>query len=131
MAEDFEKYLKQRHFAKTLKKYEKQYKDKKIIVYGTGMLFEAVQENYDLSKLNIIAVSDRKFAATKPDKYLGYNTVAPDDIADLKPDVVLAGTLKTVAIIEGLRYDTLLNTGIKVYPLVEKHVWEILKEIWY
>lgn len=131
MVEDFVKYLKQRHFAKTLKKYEKQYKDKKIVIYGTGMLFESAVSNYDMSKLNIIAVSDRKFSATKPDKYLGYDTVAPDDIADLKPDVVLTGTLKTVAIIESLRYDTLLNTGIKVYPLFEKHIWEILKEIWY
>ena len=131
MAEDFEKYLKQRHFAKTLKKYIKQYKDKKVVVYGTGMLFEAALQNYDFSQLNIIAVSDRKFSATKPDKYFGFNTVAPDGIAKLKPDVVLVGTLKTVAIIEGLRYDTLLNTGIRVYPLVEKHFWEILKEIWY
>ena len=131
MAEDFQKYLKDRHFNKTLKKYVKRFQDKKIVIYGTGMLFEAAVNNYDLSGLNIVAVSDRKFTASKPDKYLGFDTVAPDNIAELKPDVVLVGTLKTVAIIEGLRYDTLLNTGIKVYPLVEKRILEILKEIWY
>ena len=130
MAEDFVKYLKDRHFDKTLKKHINKYGDKKIIIYGTGMLFEAIATNYDLSKLNIIAVADRKFATTKPDKYMGYPTCAPDDIADLKPDIVLAGVLRTVPIIEYLRYDLLLNKGIKVLPLVDRHFFEIIKEIW-
>ena len=131
MVEDFKKYLKQRHFDKTLERHIKKFDGKKIVVYGTGTMFEAIVKNYDLSKLNIIAVADRKFAATKPDKYLGYDTVAPDNIADLKPDVVLVGVLKTVAIVEDLRYGTLVNTGIQVYPMVDRKIFEILKEIWY
>ena len=130
MVEDFQKYLKQRHFDKTLRRHIKKFEGKKIVVYGTGMLFEAVVNNYDLSKLNIIAVADRKYAAKKPDKYLGFDTVAPDDIADLKPDVVLVGVLRTVAIVEYLRYDLLLDKGIQVYPLVDRKILEILKEIW-
>ena len=130
MVEDFQKYLKQRHFDKTLRRHIKKFEGKKIVVYGTGMLFEAVVNNYDLSKLNIIAVADRKYAAMKPDKYLGFDTVAPDDIADLKPDVVLVGVLRTVAIVEYLRYDLLLDKGIQVYPLVDRKILEILKEIW-
>ena len=131
MVEDFQKYLKQRHFDKTLKRYIKKFEGKKIVVYGTGMLFEAITKNYDLSGLNIIAVSDRKYAATKPDKYLGFETVAPDNIKDLQPDVVLVGVLRTVAVIENLRYELLADTGIKVLPLVDRKLLEILKEIWY
>lgn len=131
MVEDFKKYLKDRHFDKTLKRYAKQFKDKKIVVYGTGMMFEAITQNYDLSVLNIIAISDRKYAATKPDKYLGFETVAPDNIKDLQPDVVLVGVLKTVVVIESLRYELLADTGIKVLPLVDRKLLEILKEIWY
>ena len=130
MVEDYKKYLKERHFDKTLQKLEKLYQDKKIVIYGTGMLFEAITQHYDLSKLNIIAISDRKYATTKPDKYLGFNTVAPDDIKDLNPDVVLAGVLRTVQIIEFLRYELLADTQIKVKPLVDRKLLEILREIW-
>lgn len=130
MVEDYKKYLKERHFDKTLQKLEKLYQDKKIVIYGTGMLFEAITQHYDLSKLNIIAISDRKYATTKPNKYLGFDTVAPDDIKDLNPDVVLAGVLRTVQIIEFLRYELLADTQIKVQPLVDRKLLEILREIW-
>lgn len=131
MADDLKKYLKDRHFNKTLNRYKKKFGGKKIVVYGTGLLFETITQNYDLSGLDIIAVSDRKYSVTKPDTYLGFNTVAPDNIKDLKPDIVLVSVLRSVVVIENLRYDILDGTGIKVYPMVDRHLTEILKEIWY
>lgn len=131
MVDDLKKYLKDRHFDKTLSAYRKKFGNRKIVVYGTGLLFEAITQNYDLSGLNIIAVSDRKYSVTKPDSYLGFDTVAPDNIKDLDPDIVLVSVLRTVVVVENLRYDILDGTGIKVYPMVKRHLSEILKEIWY
>ena len=37
------------------------YKNKKIVLYGAGQFCNCVFENYDLSKLNIIAIADARF----------------------------------------------------------------------
>ena len=44
------------------KKLNKKLKGKTIVIYGSGLLFQKVLSNYDLSELNIIGISDRKFS---------------------------------------------------------------------
>ncbi|OLA93978.1 MAG: hypothetical protein BHW64_05690 [Candidatus Melainabacteria bacterium LEY3_CP_29_8] len=68
-------------------KLAKKYNNKKILIYGTGTIAEHIFDNYDLSKLNIIAVSDKKY--TIRSTYKGYLAVSPDEIKDLNPDIIL------------------------------------------
>lgn len=128
--DNMKEYLEKKHFDKTLKKLNKKLEGKKIVAYGTGQLFDAMIENYDLSKLNIIAVSDKKYEKIKETKYLGYDVVPPAAIANLHPDYVLISTLRVVNIVEYLRYILLKGTDIKVIPFVKKSFMEIFKEIW-
>ncbi len=123
-------YLKKKKFDKRLKHLTKKYKDKKIIIYGTGILFNTIREEYDLSGLNIIAVSDRKFEAETPENYAGYPVCKPSEIKNLSPDCVLVSTMNVLNVLEDLRYNLLKNTNIRVTSIVKKSFLEIIKEIW-
>ena len=72
---------------KYIDKLAKKYKNKKILIYGAGTIAEHIFDDYDLSKLNIIAVSDKKY--TSRSTYKGYPAVNPDEIKNLNPDVIL------------------------------------------
>ena len=86
-SEKWDKYLKFVNEQKYINKLAKKYKDKKILIYGTGTIAEHIFNNYDLSKLNIIAVSDKKYVSRS--SYKGYIAVKPEEIKELKPDVIL------------------------------------------
>ena len=132
MDKDFHlEYLKKVNFSKQLEKLNKKLKNKSIVIYGTGIFFEVLKNNYDLSPLNIIAVSDRKFTNHEQDEeFLGYNVCAPEEIASLNPDCVLVATINIVKIMESLENTVLKGTKIKLMPLVRKPFKDIWNEIW-
>ena len=100
---EFAAYLEKINFQKRLDTLAKKLKDKKIIIYGTGLFFQTLIKNYDLSVLNIVALSDKKFSKHEDNEiFLGYKVCAPMEIADFKPDYVLVGTIKFIDIIEEL-----------------------------
>lgn len=89
---EFEETLKNSDFEKRLNNLSKKYKNKKVVLYGAGSFFEHLKNNYDLKKLNVIAVSDKKFAKAQDPEYcenIGYNTICAEKIHTLKPDIVL------------------------------------------
>ena len=118
--------LKKVNFEKQLIKLKKIYKDKRILIYGAGLFFEAVNNNYDLSGLNIIGICDRVKTTGDILNLYGYTAVKPDDIKKMNPDIILVATLKPVYLIEILKteYDK-----IKIIPLVNKGRAEFFKEI--
>lgn len=90
MNEVYEDFLKEFGFAKKLESWSKQYKGKKVIFYGCGLLFDKIVELYDLkSKLNVVAVCDVKYESNKPDEYLGFPTVKPSELNNTDYDVLI------------------------------------------
>lgn len=85
------KFLQKKNFQKRIDQLAKKYAAKKIMIYGSGMGFVAVKENYDLSKLNIIGIADMKF--DNDGEFMGYKTYEPDSFMSQKPDVVLIGMI--------------------------------------
>ena len=85
-----EEYLKKHHFNKYFEKLTKKLKNKRAIVYGTGSMFEFIKENYDLTLLNIIGISDSKYKRNDEGKeYLGYKIIPIDKIEDYEFDVLI------------------------------------------
>lgn len=124
-------YLEGLNFEKHLKKLSNKLKNKKVVIYGAGAFFQAINAYYDLSKLNIIALADRKFSQHESgEKFLNYPVCAPLEIRELKPDYVLVATRYFVYILEELEDNILYNSKIKILPLVKKSFWELFKEIW-
>ena len=124
------KFLNSVNFDKQLLRLNKKLKNKTVVIYGTGILFQKILKNYDLSNLNIIGVSDRRFTLDKEgEDCLGYKIIPLGCIEKYKPDYVLVATLKFLGILDNFRNNTFKNTKIKVLPLVDKPFITLLKEI--
>lgn len=63
------KYLKKHKFEKKLKKLCNDLDGKTILIYGTGKMFQTIVENYDLSMLKIIGVTDKKYTLNDENKH--------------------------------------------------------------
>ncbi len=128
---DFTGYLKEINFEKHLKKLEKKLKGKKVVIYGTGAIFQTINENYDLKKLNILSLSDKKFfGCLEGETFLNYPVCSPEKIKELNPDYVLVATMRFVNVIDDLETTTLAKSKIKVRPLIKKPFKELWEEIW-
>ncbi len=87
------KYLKARNFESRLKKLNKKLSEKTVIIYGTGKLFQAIQANYDLSKLNIIGITDIKYLPEDEGKEdFGYKIIPYNKFNLLNVDYILIAT---------------------------------------
>lgn len=123
-------FLYENDFDKTLPKLIKTLKDKKVILYGAGSYLEIIKEYYDLSGLNIIGISDKRYSGQSSEQeFLGYKTIAPENIPTLNPDYVLVTTKFYIRIIEDLHKNLLKGTKIRLKPLVKKSFKNIFKEI--
>lgn len=123
-------YLEQYNFGKHLLNLNKKLKNKKIVIYGAGGFFEVIKKYYDLSKLNIIGISDRRFEYEDEETFLGYKTVEPDKIKELKPDYVLVATKFFLNVIDDLDENVLHGSKIKIKPLIKKPFMTLFNEIW-
>ena len=129
--EALEKFLEEHHFEKNLKKLKKKLKNKTIVIYGAGQLFQIALEKYDFEGLNIIGISDKKFENhAENETAFGFKAYAPSELRELNPDYILVATLKCINVIENLYYDTLKGTKIKIQPLVRRSLFALIKEIW-
>ncbi len=131
MSQYFKDYLKKNNFNKHLKKLKKLVKNKTVIVYGTGMLFQFINDNYDLSELNIIGISDMKFSKeSEGQESLGYKIIPKSEILKYNPDYVIVASENYIDLIENLELKLFKDTKVKVLPLVKKNIWNIIKIIW-
>lgn len=130
MDSDLTAFLTKNNFDKQLKKHIECFTNKKIIIYGAGKLFETIADNYNLSKLNIIGISDKKFKSiSEKETFKGFKIISPKEILSNKPEIILIATLNYLSIIDTFKNITYRNTGIKFLPLVKKTFFELLNEI--
>ena len=131
MSGDLKEYLEHIKFEKYLDKLNKKLKNKTVIIYGSGSLFQYIKKNYDLSKLNIIGVSDMKFNSKQEgEDFLGYKIIPKDKMTSYKPDVVLVATLKYLGITEDFEINVFNKTKTEIYPLARIPLADLIKEIW-
>lgn len=124
-------YLEKNKFGKQLKKLSKKLKGKRVVLYGAGLFFEVLNSAYDLSVLNVVAISDKKFDNVQQGEiFLGYNAIPPAQIEGTSPDIVLVTTEKFINIIDYLTFDLLDKTNIKVKPILKLPFVSLFKLIW-
>lgn len=101
-------YLKSNNFDKQFEKLIKRLKNKTVVIYGAGKMFQEIQNNYELSKLNIVGVMDRKYLPEdEKDLAFGYKIISYSRINDIEADVILVATQK---------YLSIQNMFKKLYP---------------
>ena len=114
-------------FCAHLKPLEQKFKTKKIIVYGAGILFDFIVDNYDLSKLNLVAVADKRFETNPVETYKGYKAISPNQLQAEKADLILIANTYPVKIKQHLE-----KTYKKLPPIyfwLNKSIWLYVEEI--
>lgn len=116
---DFEKAL-----LNTIEKLQ----GKKVLIYGAGEGFQALNKKYKFSaKLNIIGIADKKFEENNIDKFLDITAIKPQNIPNIKYDVILVSNEDSKSIIRFLTED--LNIEEKNIETIFKK--DISDEIWH
>lgn len=103
-------YFREVRAQKQIDKLVQKYKDKKIVIYGAGTYFQILNENYDLSKLNIIAICDKKFESSKESNPSNYTAIAPIELKSYEYDIILTALYDDVSLCDYLECELLLGT---------------------
>jgi len=118
----YEQILGELKFDRHLKHFEKKFKNKKIAIYGAGIMFDYIIENYDLSGFDIIAISDKRFEYHPVDFHKGIKAYSPSELLNNKDiDVILISTLYPVGMkgyLEKVIYEGVKSP--KIYFLLNK-----------
>ena len=110
-------YLKSINFEHRLEIMKEKYEGKKIILFGMGLLLDAILDNYDVKKyLNVIGISDKKVVEDKTGDYKGFNLYKPLALRALNFNVVL----DTNIMFEKTRNFLSKNYYIKKNVVIEK-----------
>ena len=118
---DLKKFLYLNNAQKQIDKLAKKYKNKKIVIYGAGEYFDLIRENYDLSELNIVGISDIKFDTDKSLNKTNYNALAPDELKTYDFDVLviaLRNYYNIMKILDDKTFNDSKNKNVKIIPLI-------------
>lgn len=129
---DFKDFFKKENAQKQIDKLAKKYKGKKVAIYGAGQYATCLFENYDLSKLNIVAVADMKFIDESNRSFFGLNCITPEDLCEFDCDVILLGVYDTFYFLDVLEEELLVdckNSKIKIKPIVKQSFFGFLKSL--
>ena len=113
-------FLKNVGFDNYLKYLKSKLKNKRILIYGAGLLFQTIYSNYDLSNLNIVGISDMSFSTkSELNNFCNLKVYKPSEINSLDIDCILVATLHHKKIIENLRKSNKNFRG-KILSIYEK-----------
>ncbi|MBR1942656.1 hypothetical protein IJ843_02850 [bacterium] len=119
-------------FSKHYEKLCKKLKEKKIVFYGAGLMFDYFAQNYDLSKLNIAGIADKKIETKNIETYQGIKTLSFEELKNCDFDCILITTQYPVVIRNFLKFELFgLNKKCPpIYFLLNKPFMLYLEEIW-
>ena len=119
---DFKEYCEEFDAQAKIDKLAKRYKNRKIALYGAGQFATILFENYDLSKLNIVAVADIKFENPETERnFFGLNCITPDEIRDFDCNLILISNFDYNFFLRYLDDELLYrskNAGVEIRPLI-------------
>ena len=124
------KYLEANNAQKQIDKLAKKLKNKRVIIYGAGEYFETILNNYDLSKLNIVAISDLKFVSDINSNTTPYKPIVPDDLKTFDADVIvmaLVNDLNVLSIIDNKILKNSKNENMEIRPIITPTISYIIK----
>ena len=110
-------YFKSVHAQRQINKLARKYKNKKIVIYGAGEYFQILKNNFDLSKLNIVGIADKKFETSKDSNPTPYLALAPEELKEFDLDVILVALYDDTSLCDYLEYQLLLNTQNEDKPI--------------
>ena len=123
-------YFKAVNAQRQINKLARKYKNKKVVIYGAGEYFQILKNNFDLSKLNVVGIADKKFENSKASNSTPYLALAPEELKDFDFDVILVALYDDTSLCDYLEYQLLINTkneGTPVRSIVEPTILYTIK----
>ena len=95
---------------------------KKVVIYGADEYTRYLYKNYDLSNINVIAISDKRFGQKRIHEFYGLNCINQDRLKEIDCDVILISAKNFVD-----SYNTLIrilsdskNKSAEIFPIIAK-----------
>ena len=113
---DLKKFLQDNFMHYQIEQLKDNIENKKIIIYGCGLLFQTIREEYDLSEFNIIGICDKKFAPEDEGKDLmGYDIIPYIKLPEYSADYIIVAVQNYYPVISELKR---IIKNSKIIPLV-------------
>ena len=120
--DSLEQYLEKHQYQKQLDNLAIKFKNKKVVIYGYGVLFKLIATKYDLGLFNIVGIVDKKFSKFDNNDFpTNYTHIKSEDLYAYDFDAVLIATENYLPIIKELKK----ITNKKIYPLIKKSFSEL------
>jgi len=117
----YKNQLQEISFDKKLKYLAKKYKNKKILIYGNGILFDAICKNYNIKDcLDIVAISDIRYEKQEIKEYLNFKTVKPKEIINTEAQVILIATINPKEMKKFLLKNNLAPKNAIIEPFIQE-----------
>lgn len=119
---DFKEYLEKYNAQAKIDKLAKLHKNRRIAIYGAGQFTTCLFENYDLSKLNIVAVADIKFEEKKDKGFFNLNCITPKELGEYDCDIILITNFNYNYFLKYLDDEILYgtkNANIEIRPMIK------------
>lgn len=128
---NFIEYLKKKKAQEKINKFAEKYQDKKIVLYGAGLFAGELIRNYDLSKLNIIGVADKKFQNNSEGDFYEYKKFGPYDLLENTFDLLLITTYDDTYIKDFLKKELFQGEDInfEIKTLIKMNLFEYIKAV--
>ena len=107
---------------KQINKQAKKYKNKKILIYGTGLLSSEIFKNYDLSSLNIVGIVNIKYGTLPNANFVDNRCLTLEEALKKSFDVILIANEDFRFFKNQLQnyfYKNNLKLQIKIKPLIK------------
>lgn len=121
-------YLKSINFDKKLEILKEKYADKKIILFGIGVLLDAILDNYPIKEsLNVIGISDSRIKEETTKEYKGFNLYKPTALRALNFNVILDTNIMFENTKKYLRKNYLIKKSVKIEDFIQVPFSEKIK----
>ncbi len=131
MKTNFKNYLKIKKAQQEIDKIAKEYEGKNIIIFGIDLLTGDLFRNYDLSQLNIMAISDISYETETKGEFYGYKKIKPSEIIEQDFSLLLITTFDDIDNKLFLKRNLFKNKKInfKIKTLIKMNLFEYIKAL--
>ena len=113
-------YLKSINFNEKLEILKEKYNGKKIVIFGTGLLLDAILDNYPVKDyLNIIGISDKRIEDESTKDYKGFNLYKPIALRALNFNVILDTNILFENTKRFLRKNYFVKKSVKIEKFIQ------------
>ncbi len=105
MTDSIEDFIYKNRIKEQLDRLSEKYKDKRVLIYGTGKLFQKIKELYSFDNFNVVGVSDVKYYdLPELETEYNYKIYTPDKIVEAKPDIILCCLQQYSSVLPSLKF---------------------------